>query len=130
MVPVYQANDVTLQNTVNHENLRAHRTGILNICGFLALFFISSVLNTKWCKRVWKWVNRECNVLSSESCRTDLKLEYCHSVFYNYSGVAGHCSTQHHHPGYSQSFIQLISMLDITVFYMAWEAAHLCKVTE
>lgn len=52
MVRVYQANDVTLQNTVNHENLRAYVTGMISICGLLALFFVPSVLNTKLCKRV------------------------------------------------------------------------------
>ena len=41
MVPVYEANYVTLQFIVNCENLRAHGTGILGICGFLACFVCS-----------------------------------------------------------------------------------------
>jgi len=41
VVPVYEANDVAVQLTVNHENLRAHRTGILSIFGFLYFFFCS-----------------------------------------------------------------------------------------
>jgi hypothetical protein len=118
MVPVYEASDVTLQFIVNHESLRAHRTGILSIFGFLvpphAFCFEYQMMY-----KSLEIINSDCNVLSSEPRRTDLKLGYCHSVFHNCSGVPVHCTIQHHHPGYSQSYIQLITVLDITVLYIA-----------
>jgi len=66
VVPVYKANDVAVQLTVNHENLRAHRTGILSIFGFLYffLFFTPSVLNPK-------------NVKESENALI-VNVKYCH----------------------------------------------------